>query len=79
MPIEWMAVGVHWGFHLGWRVLPLQSVHFGVTLVLLTITLTLAGAVLLRGQGLRSTDPSGKQPGGDLTEPGLGGMTKRGS
>ncbi|MFI7616338.1 lysostaphin resistance A-like protein [Nonomuraea terrae] len=44
----WIAVGVHWGFHLGMRVLPLQHVRFGVTLVLLTITLTLAGAVLLR-------------------------------
>jgi membrane protease YdiL (CAAX protease family) len=46
----WMAVGVHWGFHLGMRVLPLEPVHFSVTLLLLTIALTLAGAVLLRGQ-----------------------------
>ncbi|TMR24991.1 CPBP family intramembrane metalloprotease [Nonomuraea turkmeniaca] len=53
----WMAVGVHWGFHLGMRVLPLQSVHFGVTLVLLTVTLALSGAILLRGRGSISPDP----------------------
>ncbi|TMR95079.1 CPBP family intramembrane glutamic endopeptidase [Nonomuraea basaltis] len=53
----WMAVGVHLGFHLGMRVLPLQPVHFSVMLVLQAITLALAGAVLLRGQGLISPDP----------------------
>ncbi|SDI33436.1 type II CAAX endopeptidase family protein [Nonomuraea jiangxiensis] len=50
----WPAVGVHLGFHLGMRALPLQPVHFGVTLVLLTVALTLAGAVLLKG---RASEP----------------------
>ncbi|MEV0831234.1 CPBP family intramembrane glutamic endopeptidase [Nonomuraea rubra] len=53
----WMAVGVHLGFHLGMRVLPLQPVDFGVMLVLQTITLTLVGAVLLRGRRPISPDP----------------------
>jgi membrane protease YdiL (CAAX protease family) len=53
----WMAVGVHWGFHLGMRLLPLEPVHFSVTLVLLTITLTLAGAVLLRGRRELAVQP----------------------
>ncbi|WP_219471900.1 CPBP family intramembrane glutamic endopeptidase [Nonomuraea rhizosphaerae] len=54
----WMAVGVHWGFHIGMRVLPLQPVHFGVQLVLMMITLGVAGVVLLRGQGVRWDDQS---------------------
>ncbi|GAA2320381.1 hypothetical protein GCM10010149_86600 [Nonomuraea roseoviolacea subsp. roseoviolacea] len=53
----WMAVGVHWGFHIGLRLLPLQEVRYGVQLVLLTVTLALAGAVLLKGQGLLSPAP----------------------
>ncbi|MBN6056491.1 CPBP family intramembrane metalloprotease, partial [Nonomuraea sp. RK-328] len=53
----WMAVGVHWGFHLGLRLLPLREVHYGVQLMLVTVTLALAGAVLLKGQGLLSPEP----------------------
>ncbi|GAA3261249.1 CPBP family intramembrane glutamic endopeptidase [Nonomuraea helvata] len=57
----WMAVGVHLGFHLGLRVLPVQPAHLGVLLILMAITLTLAGAALLRGHlgghGLISPDP----------------------
>ncbi|MEU6716744.1 CPBP family glutamic-type intramembrane protease [Nonomuraea sp. NPDC046802] len=56
----WRAVGVHWGFHLGWRVLPTEPVDFGVQLVLMAMGLAVAGAVLLRGQGVikaRASDP----------------------
>ncbi|WP_188196541.1 CPBP family intramembrane glutamic endopeptidase [Nonomuraea sp. SYSU D8015] len=53
----WMAVGVHWGFHIGLRLLPLQPVNFGVQLVLMTVTLTLAGAVLLKGHRTKSEQP----------------------
>lgn len=53
----WMAVGVHWGFHIGLRLLPIETVHFGVQLALWTVALGLAGAVLLRGQRLFSPGP----------------------
>lgn len=53
----WMAAGVHLGFHLGMRSMPVKPENFGVLLVLMTIGLTLAGAVLLRDQGVFRRSP----------------------
>ncbi|NUW40940.1 CPBP family intramembrane glutamic endopeptidase [Nonomuraea rhodomycinica] len=53
----WMAVGVHWGLHIGLRVLPIQAVDYGVQVVLQTVMLAVAGAVLLKGRGLLSPTP----------------------
>jgi hypothetical protein len=64
----WMAVGVHWGFHIGIPLLPLQAIHFGVRL-LLTATLALTGAVLLRGQGRISPDLPTNRVESDGAEP----------
>ncbi|MEZ7125197.1 hypothetical protein ACBR40_07660 [Nonomuraea sp. AD125B] len=52
----WMAAGVHWGFHLALRSAPVQPESFGIVLVLMAVGLTLAGAVLLRGQGVLRPD-----------------------
>ncbi|MEO3804045.1 type II CAAX endopeptidase family protein [Nonomuraea sp. B1E8] len=43
----WMAVGVHFGLHIGNRVLPVQEVAFGVQLVIITCALAAAGGVIL--------------------------------
>ncbi|MFC4007386.1 CPBP family intramembrane glutamic endopeptidase [Nonomuraea purpurea] len=48
----WMAVGVHLGFHLASRSVPVKPVNVSVLYVLITIGLAVAGAVLLRGQGV---------------------------
>ncbi|MEU0568512.1 hypothetical protein ABZ297_24450 [Nonomuraea sp. NPDC005983] len=53
----WMAVGVHTGFHLGYRLLPTQDVTFGVQLVLMACALTLTGLVILRA-GPRDRAPA---------------------
>lgn len=54
----WMAVGVHLGFHLALRVLPLEPVHYGVALVLQAVLLALAGLILLRPAQERSVRQS---------------------
>lgn len=61
----WMAAGVHLGFHLGMRLLPLEFVNFGVTLALLTGTLTLAGLIMLRSgtKGVPEPVTGAQQPG----------------
>lgn len=52
----WMAAGVHWGFHLALRSAPVRPESFGILLVLMAAGLTLAGAALLRGQGVVRPD-----------------------
>jgi hypothetical protein len=53
----WMAAGVHVGFHLGIRSMPMKPESFSVLLVLMAVGLALAGAVLLRGQGVVKPSP----------------------
>ncbi|GAA2216344.1 hypothetical protein GCM10009850_118130 [Nonomuraea monospora] len=53
----WMAAGVHLGFHLGMRSVPMKPESFSILLVLMAIGLALAGAVLLRGQGIARPNP----------------------
>uniref|UniRef100_UPI003F490E42 CPBP family intramembrane glutamic endopeptidase n=1 Tax=Nonomuraea bangladeshensis TaxID=404385 RepID=UPI003F490E42 len=52
----WMAAGVHWGFHLALRSAPVRPESFAILLVLMAVGLTLAGAALLRGQGVLRPD-----------------------
>ena len=43
----WMAVGVHSGFHIGLRSLPIEPSNYAVWLVVLTAALSLAGLLIL--------------------------------
>ncbi|MEV6033722.1 type II CAAX endopeptidase family protein [Nonomuraea sp. NPDC052116] len=53
----WMAAGVHLGFHMGMRSVPMKPESLSVLLVLMAIGLALAGVVLLRGQGVLKPSP----------------------
>ncbi|WP_186403589.1 CPBP family intramembrane glutamic endopeptidase [[Actinomadura] parvosata] len=46
----WMAAGVHWGFHLAWRNVPVKAGSYELLLVLMAVGLALTGAVLLWGR-----------------------------
>ncbi|MBT2235764.1 hypothetical protein [Nonomuraea sp. NEAU-A123] len=48
---------MHWGFHLAMRSVPVKPESFSTLLVLMAIGLALAGAVLLRGQGVVKPNP----------------------
>jgi membrane protease YdiL (CAAX protease family) len=66
----WMAVGVHTGFHTGNIVLPTEDVQYGVQLVILACTLTVAGLLILARRKDGQTEPM---------EPGSGGLARESS
>lgn len=51
----WAAVGFHTGFHWANRVMPTEGIQYGVQLVLLAVTMTVAAVLLLRA-GRRASD-----------------------
>jgi membrane protease YdiL (CAAX protease family) len=54
----WMAVGVHSGFHLGLRGLPTDPSNDAVLFILLTVTLALAGLLILGRALVRAAQPA---------------------
>ncbi|MFI6595928.1 lysostaphin resistance A-like protein [Nonomuraea sp. NPDC050536] len=43
----WAAIGFHTGYHIGYGLLPTQPVHYGVQLVILAATTTVAASLFL--------------------------------
>jgi len=50
----WAAAGVHAGLHYGFRIFPLQEIHYDVQLLVQTVSLTLAGLAFLLIRAPRS-------------------------